>query len=177
MMMEPDEIIEFARRMEQKIDALVERFDAREKVLEMIADASAVVADEAASARDDRVRNAAANQEAHRATAQIVDELRRDTDRLVGALNGQSMNLAAANATVGVLQETNRGLWRLILLGSGVVVFLIVSLLWLYADSNGQDAGRAFDAAGRATHSLVNPSPDVQTSGNGATTPASGHPQ
>lgn len=171
--MTPEEVTDYARRVESKIDALMERIDARDSVLAMVADASAVVADEAAAAREDRIRNATVNEKAHQATAAIVDELRKDTDRLVGALNGQSMNLAAANATVDVLRETNRGLWRLILTGSGVVVFLVVSLLWLYADKNGQDAGRAFDAAGRATHSLVTPSP-VQPAENGGTTPTSG---
>ena len=130
-----------------------------------VADAAAALADEAAAAHQDRLRIAEDNKRAHEATGLIVSELRTDTNRLVEALNGQTVALASANASVDVLRSTNRNLWWLVIVMCGVTVFLVLALLALYAEKNGQDAGAAYDAAGRATQHLV------PTAGEQATPP------
>jgi len=147
--------LQAATRIEAGLAVLQLRLEARDRVMADVADAAATLADEATAAREDRLRIAEDNRNAHNATGQIVAELRTDTDRLVTALNGQTVALASANASVEVLRSTNRNLWWLVVVMCGVTVFLVLALLALYAQQNGQDAGAAYDAAGRATQGLV----------------------
>lgn len=155
--------VEAMQRIESKLDRLAAEIERRDELVALVAESASTIAEEVQQQRSDRIAFASDNSKAHGHTADIIKELRTDTGRLVDALNSQSVALTASSATVDVLRETNRGLWRLIMLGSGVVVFLVLALLWLYADKNGQDASRAFDAASRATHSIVRPPEDRGT--------------
>lgn len=156
-----------ADRIERIDNALREQA----RTLTLLADASADIVDDAMRARETRASHTQENRSAHERTAAAVGALEsscRQTTDAVNALRTEvAVAAAATGATVDALKATIGTLTRLLIggatAGTAAILGLTFSLLWLYADKNGQDADAALHAGTNAAKQLVPGSHDANS--------------
>jgi hypothetical protein len=131
--------------------------------LKLLADASADIVDEAMRAREARASHGQENRGAHNRTATAIGALESSSQQTTYAVNALRTEVAVAaaatGATVDALKATIGTLTNLLIggatAGTAAILGLTFSLLWLYADKNGQDADAALQAGTNAAKQLV----------------------